>query len=193
MTAPVLGVDPGRTGGACLLGSDGRRALATWRWAPSGDGYELWAAYAVWQGADDGARWLRSLAGVGEAIAAGARGQLVEDLALCCEGLFVPPGRAHGVLELAEATGELLGPLRALSEAEPLRPRASTWRPAVLSIPPNTPADRAEAVAVHAVRLGLVRGLPELVDRHVAEACCIARWGWVAAQRAGQLELAGRR
>lgn len=193
MTAPALGIDPGREGGSGLLDSDGRTALATWSWSPSGEGY------LVWRWRADAPRtspslWRARLCGVGALIAADVREVLGEapELVLCAEGLFVHPKRVHGVIELAEATGELLGPIRELTDAEPLRPRAAVWRPEILGIAPNTPADRAEAVAVHAVRLGLVRGLPELVDGHVAEGLCMARWGWVQARQGAQLELVGR-
>lgn len=188
MTAPALGVDPGKTGGACLLASDGRTVLATWHWRPS-----EWAS-VVWSSLRDDPCWKGGLYGVTMQVVADVRELLGPhpDLTVAVEGLFVPSGRTHGVLELAEATGELIGPIRSFIQGEPLRPRAAVWRPAVLGLAPNTEAAKAEAAAVRAVRAGLVAGLPELEDGHVAEAACIARWGWATARGSAQLELVGR-
>lgn len=194
MTAPALGIDPGKTGGGGLLAADGRTALASWSWSPSGDGYVVWR----WRADTDRtppSLWRAALCHVGSLIAADVRGVLGEapDLTLCIEGLYVDPRWPATAIELAEATGALVDPLRVLASGEVLRPTAAKWRPAVLSIPANTPVAEAEAAAVRAVRAGLVLGLPELTDGHVAEGLCLARCGWVLARGAEQLELLGGR
>lgn len=204
LSAPVLGVDPGHEGAAVLLAADGRRALTALSWRrlerKGGAVYEV-SRLAV---ADD---VLPSLHAVGVAIVARAREVLQYEPApsssdprlyrLAVEGLFARPGlELHGVVSLAEATGELLGALRGLA-LETLRPKASTWRPAVLGLPANGASVDAELAAWRALAVGrppLLEGLDVWLARttithrsvrrehpawpHVVEAACIARWGW---------------
>lgn len=194
---PALGIDPGKTGGAVLLDQDGRSMLAAWSWCPSGEGET--AGYSLSSAVDDQysvGDWRSALVRVGDQIASDVRRTLGEapDVVLCCEGLFVDPRWPATAIALAEATGALLDPLLALASGEVLRPLASTWRPAVLRIPASTPAAQAEAAALRAIRAGLVRGLSELENGHVAEAACLALYAWSQARGSVQLELAsGRR
>lgn len=181
---PTLGVDPGRTGAACLLAPDGRTVLQWWTWThrvrKAGDVYVL-----RWSRDPGHDHTLPSLCAVAGGI---ARRALPTGLhvSLVVEGLFVPQGRVNGAMTLGECTGELIGPLREISLGPILRPTAGTWRPAVLGIRPNTRAAEAELRAVQAVRAGLVDGLEINGDGHLAEAACIARWGWVQQQRGGE-------
>lgn len=204
VTAPVLGVDPGHTGAAVLLAADGRRALLARAWTrrerKGSDVYEIYRC-------TESERVVPSLHAVGALIVTDALRALeyVPTLhldnpcayRLAVEGLFARPGlELHGVVSLAEATGELMGPLRGLA-LETLRPKASTWRPAVLGLPANGPSVDAELAAWRALACGrppLVEGLDVWLARttithrsvrrehpawpHVVEAACIARWGW---------------
>lgn len=192
MTAPTLGVDPGREGGAVLLANDGRHVLGWWLWRPHVAREDGQGTYGLWDWTSSEWTELPSLHAVASVIAMDAEDLGGHGLSVVVEGLFVPPYRPpSGVLALAEATGELLGPLRALSEVAPLRPLASRWRPDVLGLPRNAASEVAERAAVVYARRVLV-GLEEVANPHLAESACIARWGWVQSQRAAQLDLAGR-
>lgn len=178
---PTLGVDPGRTGAACLLATDGRTVLRWWTWQhrvrKAGD------VYVTEGSSDHGAyTYLYSLHDVASAISDELDGVLPGSLRLVVEGLFVPRGRTNGVMSLGEITGELMGPLRVHAVGDVLRPTAGTWRPAVLGISPTTRAEPAEQEALRVVRAGLVRGLEDVVSPHLAEAACLARWGWMQQQ-----------
>lgn len=209
MTVPVLGVDPGATGGAVLLDRTGTRALAAWRWRPSrsrktSDLYlQTVVGGQLLEGTSraDGIERVSGQHEVGQAL---ARVALLEPYLLCLEGLFVPRprqgqptgkhlGQVRSVLTLAESTGELAGPLRQ-GATKVLRPTAAQWRHAVLGLHTRTSSDHAEEVALRAMRgrPPLVADLGELVgDPHVAEAACIARWGWLQTKDGQALE-AGR-
>lgn len=174
----TLGVDPGRTGAACLLGPDGRTVLRWWTWCyrrrKAGD------VYVVEEGERGGTppprREIWTMGGVGTLIAGhpAIRGPVLVVL----EQLFVPRAASPAsFLTLAEDTGELKGALRGAGEV--VRALASTWRPAVLGLPRNASSDASEAAAMAACRGGLVRGLEDVVSPHLAEAACLARWGWV--------------
>jgi len=171
----VLGVDPGvNDGAAVLLDPTGTQAMGAWAWhaiiRDRRRAYEL-------RSSDRPTGIERTLHGCGGAIARGVRSALNgAPWLLVEEGLF---GRGLTLDVLADARGELCGPLRATSRlvADPLRPRASSWRPAVLSIPGRTGADTASAMAVARVPL-IIRGLGTMGhNEHVCEAAAIARWG----------------
>lgn len=79
-------------------------------------------------------------------------------------------------LVLAESAGRAVEWLRALG-VEPLRPKASEWRKAVLGLSPRTPAKEAERAAVLACQRGHLPRLPDgITSGHAAEACAIAWW-----------------
>lgn len=180
---PTLGVDPGRTGAACLLASDGRMVLRWWTWChrrrKAGD------VYVVEEGARGGTppprREIGTMGGVGTLIAGHPtiRGPVLVVL----EQLFVPRMASPATfVTLAEDTGELKGALRGAGDV--VRALASTWRPAVLGLPQNASSDASEAAAMAACRGGLVVGIEDVVSPHLAEAACLARWGWVQQQEA---------
>lgn len=193
MTAPTLGGDPGHEGAATLLAGDGRHVLGWWLWRPHVAREDGQGTYGLWDWQASEWTELPSLHAVASVIAMDAEDLGGHGIVVAMEGLFVPPYRPPaGVLSLAEATGELLGPLRGLGEGTPLRPLASTWRPSVLGLPRNAASEVAERAAVVYAQRVLV-GLEEAVNPHLAESACIARWGWVQGQQASQLELAGGR
>jgi len=192
---PVLGVDPGHDGAAVLLAADGRRSLAAWSWQrrkrKSGEVYLLTST-------GGGELEIGSLHSISEHISSAcstaidleaARDSDQEEIYdLAVEGLFVWPGRTGGIIELAEAVGEIIGPLRdralSLSRCAP-----SQWRAATLPKGWGRSSEEAERaarqVAASTVRgLGLFVGLGLDKDGrevpiwpHVCEAACIARWG----------------
>lgn len=114
----VLGLDPGLDGGAALRVSG--VVVGTWAWTRVARGVRLRGP--------SGEVTLPSLHAVGEAIAAevGSVDRLV------AEGLYYstrPGGRripVEDVLRLAEAAGEVLGPLRAIAPVV-LRPLQAEW------------------------------------------------------------------
>lgn len=175
MSDAMLGVDPGLTGGAVLV--RGSRApvevLGAWYWRPSVAGWRV----TDWAGLEWQSPALHDVA----VMIAGACDALTDGWRSCVEGLFVPRQRGpHGVLALAEATGELLGPLRGLECVA--RPLASEWRPRVLGRCPRGAA-AAEAYAVRcAPKIGSSLGVLQ-ARGHVAEALCIAYYGAIVAGR----------
>lgn len=203
---PVLGVDGALDGGAVLLAPSGRRAMG-WGWRrrerKAGVVYVLRSAgYGCTPRTVD----LPSLHEVARQIADVAAGyQLV------VEDLFVPHpsdedletkealtrylGRVRSTQALAEAVGEIVGPLRGRAEGEVQRVVASTWRKVVLgsgSLSSSVSEERAIELVTRG-RPPLIEGLGELAqDPHVAEAACIARWGWLQQLGAAQQALLGR-
>ena len=206
----VLGIDPGHDGGAVLLASDGCRSLAAWSWQrrkrKSGDVYLLTPT--------SGREWeVGSLHYLASHISGACSTAIDYEAArvsdreeiydLAVEGLFVWPGRTGGIIELAEAVGEIIGPLRpralSLSRCAP-----SEWRSAILPRGWGRSSDEAERAA-RQVAASTVRGLGPFVEYeidgdgrevpiwpHVCEAVCIARWGWVTARGAAQQSMVGR-
>lgn len=181
-----LGVDPGSVEGAIAL-VEGRMVLAWFAWNRVMHGYRVRTRY--------GERIIGNLHGVGVA----ARDVGPVDV-LVVEGLFdnIPKGGARSVgaiLKLAEATGEILGPLRGLSAKPPLRPtanrRAKTdppgWRETVCRLPTNLPADDAEARACEWVQANVTwldsdfaavcARLTKKERGALCEAVCIAAYG----------------
>lgn len=194
MIAPVLGIDPGHDGGAVLLG-EGRVALAVLAWRrlhrKSGDVYAT-------MNLDGDEQAEPSLHGVAQRISAELAGARVSfrderyayDLSapwyhLAVEGLFARPGLAlHGICSLAEATGEVTGPLRQAAISE-VRPKASEWRSAVLARGWGRTSEEAERAALRLCQarlptLGLFLssrlkdGLVQPLWPHVCEAAAIA-------------------
>ena len=183
----VLGVDPGsKAAGVVLLAPDGRQILGAWSLVHRKRKRPVWAMRAS---SPDGLyeterRTLHECAWLIWQFAA-RRGFYH----LAIEGLFVPrkvrtsrgkviPTDPQSVLPLAEAAGELRGPLSISPRVGTiLRPPASEWRPGVLGIPPRTGADQAEQIAVGYAATAF-DGLAPFLDRphggHVAEAAWIA-------------------
>jgi hypothetical protein len=160
----TLGLDPGRTGAAVAV----RRGttlpcdvVAGIAWRPRGDGYRV-------RTCDD--RTL-DVASLHEAI----RALHVEaPYEVCLEGLFVPSlSRAPSVLVLAEAAGEILGPLRAGMVALE-RPNAATWRAKAF----RASRLKAEAWAARALQCAPYIGdLGALKDNeHACDALGMAWW-----------------
>lgn len=193
----TLGVDPGLDGGAVLLGPDGRRVIDVWAWQQIGESKTRWN---YWRG-ELGPWELPSLFEIGADIARICEGT-GHPWQVYGEGLFAWQGRLEVVVPLAEATGELLGPLR-VSAAQVVRPLARDWRPVVLGGHAYQSSDLAEENAWHRCAVGrprLVEGLErgpwlerKTVKRkgheievpawpHVLEAACLARFGWLEAQ-----------
>jgi hypothetical protein len=175
---PTLGLDPGKQGGAVLLGDAGR-PVACWAWHPlkrkSGDVFRLTEAHGP-------SLESPTIAGVGSllnvAVCELTHG---ETLHLAVEGQYVDRRRLGTVpttLELARVAGWLSAGLvqRAASVAYPL---ASQWRPAVLGLSAYATSEASERAALLRWRT-LWRG--DLADDpHVAEACAIG--AWAVAQR----------
>lgn len=198
---PVLGIDPGKVeGGAVLLASDGKTALAAWHWIErrrkAGNVYvvrEQW-------GDDFDSCDVSTLHHIGEGL---RRITTSESGAfdLVVEALFVPRlpgsalagrmsraevqtfmGKARRVHALAEAAALVYGPCLAYASGPPLRVLASAWRPLILGLPASVSSDVAEQTAIRVLsgRRPLISGLGELASNpHVAEAAMIARFGWV--------------
>lgn len=170
---PTIGIDPGHTGGACLLGDAGR-PVACWAWRPlarkSGRVYRLDEAHGPSQEAS-------TIAGVGSLLNV-AVGELThgETLHLAVEGQYVDRRRLGTVpttLELARVAGWLSAGLvqRAASVVHPL---ASQWRPAVLGLSAYATSEASERAALLRWRT-LWSG--DLADNpHVAEAAAQASW-----------------
>lgn len=196
MTAAyTLGIDPGQTGAAVLLDPGGRRAVAVWSWThrprKGGDRFEVHQQLPE----PFGLRQLEllSLFEVSYGLIRAALQPLgAPDLPyhLVCEGLFVWPGHDCGFDTLAEATGEVLGPLRdaALSLDRPL---ARRWRSVVLPRGWGRTSEEAERAALTVCR-GAIGGLEGWLETeqdgdgrvrprwpHVVEAGCLARFGHV--------------
>jgi len=183
MTAS-LGIDPGVTGGAVLLAPDGVTALQAWGWRRMGRskkraGRHCWRVMAP-SGLETEAP---TLSAVGAWMAYTCP---VPTYVLTVEGLF---GRGETLRILGESAGVLyshleLGALNDLSERKAgtleWRPRSRTWRSDILGISESqTGADGAEALALRTVPTWC-SGLGELATNgHVAEAACMARWGWL--------------
>ena len=194
MSSPVLGVDGAHDGGAVLLDEAGRRGEA-WGWKrrerKSGTIYVLRMSYRC-QG--ERAVDLASLHEVSLEIVR----RLPPSCGIVVEDLFVPHpsqedletrealarylGRVRSTQTLAEAVGEIVGPLRSHARGEIARVEASAWRKVVLGSG-SLSSSRSEELAIERltrVRPPLVDGLGVLAqDPHVAEAACISRWGWL--------------
>jgi hypothetical protein len=194
VTAYTLAIDPGRDGAAVLLAPDGRRAVLAWAWYQRKQaGAHVYDVEMVgpWEGLQE--RRCRSLPSVGRELLHGAleHGPFL----LVVEGLFVPTYRApEGALVLAEEAALVYSAL--IEEALSIeRPLASEWRGEILGLGGNTSSAVAERAAIRActqIRPLLVEGLGELATQpHVAEAACMARWGFLK-QRPSQLTLGGR-
>ena len=186
---PIVSVDPGHDGGAVVLEASGRHAVAAVRWRRNPRGYLV-------RDLAGPSRKVPDLPSVGRVI---SRAIGPRRFRLIVEGLFVPrppktlnaadrkavdryTGQVRHLLELAEAAALVYAQLVDERVEQFDRATAAVWRPAILGIPPNSPSKFAEEHAVRAVtkvRPPLVDGLAELAtDPHVAEAACLARYGW---------------
>lgn len=202
VTAPVLGVDPGyHDGAAVALDGSGRLLTAlSWHRLERKGGAVYRTTLLGESEEEDG-----SLYEVGHRF----RGELVASLAarpslasahaydlsapwyrLVVEGLFAWAKQLNGLVELAEAAGEVTGPLRSGAVGEVLRPKAKTWRASVLPKRWGTSSADAERAALvvcrtlHPTLGAFLDAAPDAEGRlvptwpHVVEAACIARWGW---------------
>lgn len=182
----TIAVDPGATGGAVLLAPDGRTVL-DWRvWSTLARGFRL-------RGPGLEPKWLSWQSGLGEELA-----QLWGPARVVVEGLFVAhgsskaaKGKRRSLLPLAEAAGELMGPLRRVAIGPILRPTAQReWRPAILHVPADCSAHEAEERAVNWARRNLrwVDPLPNALtyaeEGAVSEAACMASWAVLQTQEA---------
>lgn len=183
MKPPILGVDPGKEGGAVLvaLGVAPLEVLGAWHWRPSGAAWTLTDAHGAEVQAE-------SLHGVGVAVAGVAAAVAPGGWRVVLEGLYLDSlAKASRILTLAESAGEVIGPLRSLGVID--RPNASHWRAKVLRLRRGTSADAAEAYAVRCVPvLARPPGLGALSDvGHVAEALALAYFGVVVEGRHGSV------
>lgn len=180
----TIGVDPGHTGGAVLLGDAGR-PVACWAWRKlkrkGGDVYRL-------DEANGPSQEVATIAGVGALLDQAVAEITREPLHLAVEGLFVPPGGRFAAsvptaIELARTVGWLTAGLIQRA-ASVVMPKASDWRPVVLGCRNRAPSDEAERLAL--IRWRTLWSGPLADDPHVAEAAGIG--AWAVAQR--RLEVA---
>lgn len=180
----VLGVDPGsRHGGLVML--DGP-AVVAWAgfWTMRSSG-----RLVVSMSHHPAPRAVPSLHALGMAFALHALGMGMSRWRLVVEELFVPrAGQAQSaqtVVALAEACGELSGPLRE-GATDVRRVRAVDWRHRVLGLAARTPAKAAEEYAVRVAPTLFwwpgngwsdLGAMSKDARGGVVEAACIARWG----------------
>lgn len=180
MTLPHIGIDPGKSsGGVVHLSPDGRRVLGWAAWWRSGKRLRFESDHQRARSVD---RWQ-------DVLVLLSRWRRLDHFRLTVEGLFIVPRRGTSspasVLQLGESAGALLGLFVDGADGEVLRPRAmEEWRPLVLGLSKRTRASQAEAYAVDRAPLlfewqGGFPALPKRALGAVAEAACIARWGWV--------------
>jgi hypothetical protein len=171
--SPILGVDPGAKGAACLrIPGTPTAPICWWTWTDVVAGYRLRSP--------DGIVTLPTQHDVGARIAADVL-RLGPPVPCVLEGLFAAN---QSSIVVAERAGELLGGLRPCLVGQPLRPLAVDrrrghvgWRRQVLGLPDNTPAARAEAYAVERARRA--GWLPRVGGTH-AEEGALAEAGWMA-------------
>lgn len=174
----LLGVDPGACGAAALVEWPSRRLVRWWVWTTlerrGGEAVRLTTHPAFLYPLD-----VRGMPGVAGEILDDLAGLEGPGLVLSVEGLF---SCGQLCIPLAEATGELIGPLRSLTTQPIRRPLSREWRPRILGIPATTKKEPAEAAAVRwAEGLGLLgaehAALTKAERGALAEACAIALWG----------------
>jgi hypothetical protein len=199
----TLGIDPGNEGGASLLlGID--TIMAWWAWhpfdkrkgeiEPEGSKQSI-GRYRLNSSTEQKDREVSSLYAVATAMVFEC--SLLFEIERCVvvvEGLFAPKDNERSnpqtILFLAEAAGEMLGPLRSfVDEQHPLyRPRSSVWRPAVFSGHTRSHMDKGAwerlaieraAVSFHGTseRPNLLSEIPTGAREHVCEALWMARYG----------------
>ena len=177
MTMLSMGVDPGLVDGAAVLldmsGKQPFKVVNAWTWRRLVRGYQLTSL--------DGVVMLPSLHAVGAEI----RRLAPDGYRLTVEGLYVDDTtRGPSMLALAEATGEVMGPLRDGAVGELQRPVAARWRAKVLRLG-RVSAAAAAARAMQCAPV-LVDGLGTLAsNEHVCEAACIAVYGGLRSAHAG--------
>lgn len=175
-----LGIDPGLIAGAAVLidyDQAPHKVLGAWAWHRTAHGYRV-ATETDARGLD------LTLFDVGSRISDCIDDIIAPlgcstDITITLEGLYVASLKtAPSVLALAEAAGEVLGPLRWLTSDPILRPMAATWRAKVLHLG-RAKADVAARRAINcAPWLGDSLGALQ-ANEHACEALCLAYYGGV--------------
>jgi len=170
---PVLGVDPGVSGGAALVSANGSELLWWAHWNKQAD--DDW--WLRWKGHEE------SRHSTLEAAVTRAGEELTFSTSrpacwrLVVEELFIHPKKrnAHDLLTLAETAGMCRV---AFQGAELHRVLATVWRHSQLGLMANTPAPQAEAYALQSAGTAWGDAFPRgRGRRHLAEATFIARHG----------------
>ncbi len=170
-----LGIDPGTTGGAVLVCSEGG-FVACWHWKRSGSGWALAASN------EDRPPWgvFGSLGALKAALLEAVRWTtLGGPVPVTVESLYVPKDSKLGpsFIVLAEAAGIALGACQAAGHPVLYRPNATQWRAKL--IPAAVGKTRAVAEAYALEHIGARLDLPEPWSKniHVVEAGLIALYG----------------
>ena len=124
-----LGVDPGASGAAVLLGPSGRGVVG-WAWvARTRSGRRAYEVAVCQWGRDPRVELVASIHDVGELIARGARAVAGPEarILLGCEDQHVARS-ARSAIILARSAGEVVGPLRRISDPEVAFIAPSEWR-----------------------------------------------------------------
>ena len=215
MMAPiVIGADPGKWSGA-IVALCGRRVVVWWVYTwltdreTKPDAYRVRWAVPVPVMSPVASNEVPSMNAVANRVVRWWERQdpRPEVERLCVEGLFVPTWkpddakRQQAQITTSHFAGELLGPMRRMYVAEPMRPTANTWRPAVAGIKSNASASKAEACAIRVAEPmfdwpggGLAGYQITKAERGaLAEAALIARYGLVFGRRGTNQQRASNR
>ena len=169
----VLGIDPGRTGGAVLLDERSRLVWAA-SWRPCSVGYRT-DLYSEGETASERVH--------GAAAALGAYlVDLLDDARplLGCEDVFVHRQRPNvrSSVSLARWSGAIMAPLELLTSSPAVYYQAAVWRRSILGLSPYTKREAAKAAALRYLP-ALVPGLDAVLAAlgpldHLADAAGIA-------------------
>jgi len=176
----VLGLDPGSRDGAAVVVRNGVAIRWwTWRYLRAKGG-----RYAVTRGQMSGVDKfdLPTMHDVGRSIASGGPFHHA-----VIEGLYTPPANGRrrvnpqSVIPLAEACGEVMGPIKGVTLGDLYRPLASEWRRKVLRLGRATAAQAEQRAIREAMsRLVWVADPSEVVSTKelgaVCEASMMALW-----------------
>jgi hypothetical protein len=181
----ILGVDPGRSGGAALLSPDAREVWGTWAWVAlerkTGRVYRVESWLRTYTAPIPACYEATTMYQIGMMVTSDVQCLAPAPPVVAVEGLFVPrSATAQSVIPLAELTGEMIGALHDLGPPA-YRPMASVWR-TMLGRGHRDAKSAESAATLYAGRRW--RHAPLLCVGAVAEAACIAVWAW------GERELA---